>query len=304
MVAALALGLTFVAVDVVGEGTCPAPADVGRALANLVPAPAGPAGEHHSARLSRTERGIHLALHGARGESLAERDLASDGGCDGVAAAIAVIIATWEADLDPRLSARVKLPPPPPRPMPATVAIAASVAPPAASPPPSFDLGLGLLASLSGGQLAPGARIDGRVAPAGRRLGLGVGVAGVTARSAPVGDRAEAARWSRIAFGAGPDLRFALGRTNVDLRAQALAALLQVSGVGLTTNTSGSTAQLGAGVGVHVGRPWGTATPWIGLDLQYWPGPDRLEISGVADRGQLPRLELQLAVGLSLGRFP
>lgn len=304
MVAALALGLTFVAVDVSGEGACPTPADVGRALANLVPAAAGPPEEHHSARISRTANGIHVALHGARGESLAARELASEGSCDDLASAIAVIIAAWEADLDPRVSARVTLPPPPPRPMPATVAIEASVAPPAASPPPSFDLGLGLLASLSGGQLAPGARIDGRVARAGARLGLGVAVAGVTARSASVGDRAEAARWSRIAFGAGPDVRFAMGRTNVDLRAQALVALLQVSGVGLTTNTSGSTAQLGAGVGVHAGRPWGTATPWIGLDLQYWPGPDRLEIAGVADRGELPRLELQLAVGLSLGRFP
>ena len=304
MVAALALGLTLVAVDVVGEGACPAPADVSRNLAELVPAPAGPPGERHSARISRTERGIHVALHGARGEAIAERDLAGDGSCDTLAVAIAVIIATWEADLDPRLPARVKLPAPPPRPVPATVAIAASPAPPAPSAPPSFDLGLGLLASLSGGHLAPGARIDGRVAAAGRRLGLGVGVAGVTARSAAVGDRSEAARWSRIAVGAGPDVRLMLGRTNADLRAQALVALLQVSGVGLTTNTSGSTAQLGAGVGAHFGRPWGTAIPWIGLDLQYWPGPDRLAIAGVADQGRLPRLELQLAVGLSLGRFP
>lgn len=304
MVAALALGLTFLAIDVVGEGSCPEPADVGRRVANLVPAAAESPGERRSARISRTETHIHLTLRGPRGEPIAERDVAGDGNCDDLAAAIAVVIAAWEADLDPRIPARVDLPAPAPRPMPPpTVAIAAG-APRAPRPPPSFDLGLGLLASFSGGQVTPGARIDGRVAPAGGRLGLGVAVSGVTARSASVGDRAEAARWSRGAFGAGPDVRLVVGRTNVDLRVQVLAGLLYVEGVGLTTNTSGSTGQLGSGVGVHAGHPWGTATPWVGVDLQYWPGSDRLEIAGSADRGQLPRLELQLAAGLSLGRFP
>jgi hypothetical protein len=90
----------------------------------------------------------------------------------------------------------------------------------------------------------------------------------------------------------------------VGAHAQALAAVLHVEGVGLTTTASDSTAQFGTGAGVQVGRPWGNATPWIGGDLLFWPGHDRLEISGLAARGELPRLELQLAVGLSLGRFP
>jgi hypothetical protein len=37
MVAALALALTFVVVDVVGEGSCPASADVSRRLSDLLP---------------------------------------------------------------------------------------------------------------------------------------------------------------------------------------------------------------------------------------------------------------------------
>jgi hypothetical protein len=35
-----------------------------------------------------------------------------------------------------------------------------------------------------------------------------------------------------------------------------------------------------------------------------YPGHDHLEIGGLGDGGQLPRLEVQIASGLSLGRFP
>jgi len=58
------------------------------------------------------------------------------------------------------------------------------------------------------------------------------------------------------------------------------------------------------GAGVQVGRPWGNATPWIGADVLYWPGHDRLQIAGLAAEGELPHLEIQVALGLSLGRFP
>jgi hypothetical protein len=40
------------------------------------------------------------------------------------------------------------------------------------------------------------------------------------------------------------------------------------------------------------------------VDVLYWPGHDRLEIAGQAAQGELPHLEVQVALGLSLGRFP
>ena len=43
---------------------------------------------------------------------------------------------------------------------------------------------------------------------------------------------------------------------------------------------------------------------WIGADVLYWPGHDRLEIAGLAAEGELPHVEIQVALGLSLGRFP
>jgi hypothetical protein len=298
---ALVLGLLLATVDVGGEGTCTAPTDVQQRLADLLPATGAAPGDQHHARLIRSENGVHVDLLGDGGQRLAARDLAASEGCSDLAAAIAVVIAAWEADLDPRVSTRVKLPRPEARSRPTTLVVQAS-APPAR--PPSFDLGLALIASLTGGQVAPGARVRGWVAPTGWHTGLGVTASAVTSRSEAVGERADAARWNRIAFGAGPETRLKLARTIMAVHAQALAALLRVEGVGLATTASDSTAQFGAGLGVHAGWPWGNATPWIGADLLFWPGHDRLAITGVTAQGELPRAELQLAVGLSLGRFP
>jgi hypothetical protein len=160
------------------------------------------------------------------------------------------------------------------------------------------------MASLSGGQVAPGARLAGWVAPGRGHLGLSAVMSGVTARSASIGARSDAARWSRFTLAAGPEARFDVGGTTVGARVQALAALLRVEGVGLTTTESDSSTQFGTAMGLHLGRPWGNATPWIGADLLVWPGRDRLKVTGLAEQGQLPRIELQLAAGLSLGRFP
>src|SRR5262249_35110204 len=150
--------------------------------------------------------------------------------CDDLAQAAAIVIAAWEAELEPRIASHVDLPRPARAPV---VAAAETTAAPGGSPA-RFDLGLALLGSLAGGQLAPGARISGWVAPASRRVGLGVAVSGATARSAAVGTQTGAARWTRVAFGAGPDARFEVGGTMLDAHAQVLAGVLQVEGVGLT----------------------------------------------------------------------
>src|SRR5262249_50207617 len=135
-------------------------------------------------------------------------------------------------------------------------------------------------------------------------VGVGVTLSAATSRSEPVGGQDAAARWLRVALGVGPDLHADVGKTMLGAHAQALAALLHVAGVGLPTTASDSSAQLGVGAGVQGGRPWGNATPWIGADVLYWPGHGRLEIAGLPAQGELPHLEIQVALGLSLGRFP
>jgi len=300
MLGALAAWLVFSGVDIVGEGTCPAPAEVSRRLAQVAPAADRTAPTGRRVRLTRSDDAVHVELF-AGGERLATRDLDAHENCDDLAAAVAIVVAAWEAELNPRVDVRVSLPPSVPA---APITTVVTAPPPTPRSTPSFDVGLALIGSSTGGQIAPGARIGGWLAPAGRRLGLGVAVSGATARSASVGAIAGAARWTRIAFGAGPEARFDVRQTMLDVHAQILTGLLRVEGVGLPRAASDTSAQLGTGVGVQVGRPWGNATPWIGADILYWAGHDRLQIAGLTAEGELPHLEIQVALGLSLGRFP
>jgi len=304
MVAALALWLAYAPLEIIGSGDCPAPADVSRRLAEIVPhaegEPRGPAPPHR-ARIERSQRRVHIELLLPNEERIAERDLEADGSCDDLAAAIAVVIAAWEAEVDPHLTARVDLP--------AALAETTATAPIAAMPPPpglspSFQLGLVLIGSLTGGQIVPGAGLEGWIAPSGSRLGFGLDLSGTTARSESVGARADAARWTRFGIGVGPEAHFDVRGAIVDARIQGLVALLRVEGVGLSTTTSDSSTQLGAGAGLHVGWPWGNAVPWIGADARLWPGHDSLVVGGLSVEGALPRFELQLSLGMSVGRFP
>jgi len=299
MVAALGFVLAFAMVEVGGDVTCPAPAEVSRLLGTMVDQ--GAPGGASRARLSRTSAGLHLELVSEGGERLAERDLPGGESCADLAQAAAVIIGAWEADLDPHLTARVALPAPV-GPAESAAAVQTTLASPPARPP-SFDLGLALIASVAGSEIAPGAVIRAWLAPGGWHTGLSLSLSGVTSRSEAVADYAGAASWRRFTLGAGPELRFEAGHTILAAQAQALAALLNVEGVGLTTTASSSTSQLGTGLGLRAGRPWGTAIPWIGADALLWPGHDRLVITGVSEHGQLPRFEVQVSLGLSLGRF-
>jgi hypothetical protein len=299
---ALALGIPVSSIEVSGDEVCPRPADVQRQLRALLPPagdPASPGTVEHHARVVRAGEKTHLELAGADGAPIAERELDRSGSCDELAAAAAVVLATWEGDLDPRITDRVNLPPVP---RPAAPVIMARPSPPGA--PLRFSLGVGLLASVSGGQLAPGAKITGSLAPAQGRLGVDLALSAVTTRSEAVGSLPGAASWRRAALAAGPRYRFGDATTTADLHVDGLAGLLLVEGVGLPEKASDTSLQLGVGAGIRATRAWGNAAPWIGVDLLVWPGHDRLEVGGQPVTGQLPRLEAQFAAGLSLGRFP
>jgi hypothetical protein len=272
MIAALLFWLAYAPLEVVGSGDCPAPAEVSRRLTEMSPPDRGAAAEPrvpHRARIERTGDNLVVELLLPNDQAIARRDLAADGSCDDLAAAVAVVVAAWEAELDPHLTARVNLPAPAAEPV-ASARVVDDSAPPAR--PPSFQIGLAVLGSVVGGQLAPGAGLTGRIAPPGWHLGLALELSGTTARSEAVGARADAASWTRFALGAGPEAQLTLRTATLDLRAQALAALLHVEGVGLSTTASDSSAELGTGVGARLGWPWGNAAPWIGVDTLFWPG--------------------------------
>jgi hypothetical protein len=90
----------------------------------------------------------------------------------------------------------------------------------------------------------------------------------------------------------------------LDFHVGGVIALLHVEGAGLPSTASDTSAQFGIGTGLRGMWAWNNAAGWIGLDLLAYPGHDRLEIGDLGDGGQLPHLEVQVASGLSLGRFP
>ena len=127
-----------------------------------------------------------------------------------------------------------------------------------------FSVGVGLLAALTGGQVTPGATVQGDVLPAGGHLGLAATVTATTSRDSSVGTLSDVAQWSRVTLGLGPDARFNLAATRIDLQAQAVAAVLTVGGRGLPAPSSASGLQLGGAAALRTAWAWGTSAVWVG----------------------------------------
>jgi hypothetical protein len=239
---------------------------------------------------------VHVELLGSDGRLLAERTLNRTGSCADVAEAVAVVLSTWEAEFNPNIATSVVLPPPAPPEV-------KEVKPPPA-PSLRFDVGIGLYASIAGGEVVPGATVAASLSPAHGHLGLALALSASSTHSQSVGSLTGAAHWSRMALAAGPQYRLGRGATMLDFHVGGVIALFHVEGVGLPSTTSDTSAQLGIGAGLRGMWAWNNVAGWIGLDLLVYPGRDYLEIGGFGDRGQLPHLEVQIASGLSLGRFP
>ncbi len=299
---ALAVALALRGIDVVGDATCPAPAEVAAQVAALGPAPDGDA-PTAKVIVARTERTLRLELVGPNSNDLATRELPAEGSCEDLATAAAIVVASWRANLDPDLAPSVRLPANAPSPAIATppAVIRAAPAPRASTP---FAIGLGLVASETGGALAPGAVLVGALGLGPRGLALDASVSGTTSRTADVGALSGAASWTRATLALGPALQFGDARVRGDVHLQALGALLHVRGVGVPNATSDTTVELGVGAGARVDLVGTTSTVWVGFDAREWPGDQRLTVANTKDASQLPRLELVGSVGISLDRFP
>ena len=303
--ALLALWLAHPLLDLGGDSACPTPAEVRDRLAQLSGVTAGnPGSDQHRAYLSGADGTVHVELLGSDGRLLAERTLNRTGSCADVAEAVAVVLSTWEAEFNPNVATSVRLPPLAPTPCPTPAPSEVKEVKPPPLPTVRFDVGLGLLASIAGGEAVPGATVAASLSPARGQLGLAVALSASSNHSQSVGSMAGAGHWTRAALAAGPQYRVGRSATMLDFHAGGVVALLRVEGVGLPSTTSRTSAQFGVGAGLRGMWAWNNAAGWIGLDLLAYPGHDYLEIGGLGERGQLPRLEVQIASGLSLGRFP
>ena len=229
--------------------------------------------------------------------------LCSTTSCEDLATAAAIVVAAWRADLDPNLTPQMTLPARPTF-TPGTPPTLLERAAPAPRRPTPFAIGLGLIASETGGALAPGAVLVGALGLGPRGLALDANVSATTSRSADVGALPGAASWTRATLAVGPALELGQTRVRGDVHLQALAALLHVRGVGVPNAASDTTSELGVGAGGRVELASGTSGVWLGLDALGWPGDQRLSVANTNDAGQLPRFELVGSLGLSMDRFP
>ena len=306
MIAALlALWLARPLLPLAGDSACPTPAEVGDRLAQLSGFPTeDPGSDQHRAYLSGADGMVHVELLGSDGRLLAERTLSRTGSCADLAEAVAVVISTWEAEFNPHIATSVALPPRAPAPGPAPAPAEVVTVKPLSVARLRFDVGIGLLASITGGEVVPGAKVAASLSPSSGHLGLAVALSASSTHSQSVGSATGSAHWTRAALAAGPQYRLNRGALMLDLHADGVIALLHVAGVGLPSTASHTSAQFGVGAGMRGSWAWDNAAGWIGVDLLAYPGHDHLEVGGSGDSGQLPHLEVQVASGLSLGRFP
>jgi hypothetical protein len=297
------------AVDVVGDGNCPAPAAVAVHLSELVAAPDSK-GRTLRAYVAALDEKIHVDLLDPGGVRVAEREITRAGSCEDLARAAALVIAAWAADIaeaprgDQPTAPHAPSPAAPPPAAPAVILTVDRVAP-AAAPPPVLRafVTMGVLGSWAGGAFAEGAEVAATARRSTWLLGVRWALSASTERDQPLAQGA--ARWSRIQTQLGPAGNLPLGPTRLELHVALAAALDQVQGVGLVTNLATQGTELGATAGVRWVLPWGNAAPWLGLEGLAWPGHAHLFVMNIGPDGrtsELPRADIQLAVGLSLGR--
>jgi hypothetical protein len=284
----------WLALDVQGDLTCPNPAEVSQNLARLLPSrEAGPSDPR--VFLSAGEWGINIELLGPDGWLFAERRLDRAGSCAEMAEAVAVILAAWQAKFSPTLATAVIKPPP--------ESVAAHSPTIESKRSVLFDVGIAALTSLVNGKAAFGAKLEGVLLPFANPLGFHLAVSASSSHTQTIESPAVAAQWLRPALSVGPNLRWHGQTLALDVHGDAVLALLRVKGVGLAEPSSDTGAQFGLAASLRGLWTWNHAAAWIGADLLAYPGQDNLTIGNHEKVGQLPHLEIQVALGFSLGRF-
>lgn len=295
LVLALGLGLAVGMVEVSGTA-CPSAAQVSERLQALL-SPRAQGLPRKAALRLRTDREaalLQVTLRDGTGRVISERELSADAPCADLATAAAVILAAaWDPDRAPPAAAPIDL------------RAAAAPRPPAPPPGWSWDLSAAAWVSFAGTAVAPAGSIEGFVAPPRRRLGLRLAFLGFGTRDEPLGPGF--ARWTRLAFSAGPRYSLAKGSFLISLYGEALLAAVLVQGVDFQENYTSTSADLGLGGGVRVGVRLGPVVPFLGGGIAGWLLPQTVLVEGLQGLqpgATLPRLDLLLGAGVALGRLP
>ncbi len=309
----LALGaLQFAASLVAVEGRpCPSAEAVTQRLSALLPTDFDGGGRH--ARLSHEEDGLRLRveLRDPAGQQTAVRHLDAGGGCEGLADAVAVVLAAaWTVPGDGPFQGSSTDGPRVPMTWGEFAARKPRRLPPV--PPIPVDVAISALVSFAGLDVAGGAALEVTAAPRGSRLGGRLGFFGTGLREEPLGPGRAA--YTRLAFSLGPRYRLSRGRLFADLHVEGLVATVRVTGSGYSANAGSSDADLGLGGGLragfrfaagdHRGAPRFAIVPFAGFGVAGWLRPQEVRVTGLLPTITLPQVEVLLVAGLAFGAFP
>jgi hypothetical protein len=278
----------LVAIEVRGTGDCPAPGEVARRLAPLLDADSGVAPD--VAVLDAEAGSLRVTLRDSGGRPIGERRLPRSGSCADQAETVAVTLAIWEAQVHPEIALhldRLNSPPPPP-------AVSASAAPPR----------LVLLGAAAAGDWQPGSW-----APAGRlELGLGraagrwrwhLALLGIGPHTLALGPGQ--ARWWRAAGTIGADGAVARGEAwSLVLGGGPVVGAASISGQGYSVDRTSRSVDVGGELRARLERARGVFRPWLGAGCVGWLRRQTVELAGLADTSQLPRVEPSVALGADL----
>ena len=288
--------LALPALSVVGESTCPAPAQVAERLAELIGGVEARATAGHQASLTMSEGAVVVELRDERAALIGRRVLRSPS-CAGLAQAAAAVLAAWEASLPSQ--AGELAPKRSRRPVTAKEGLTAEERP----PPPRLALRVdaGGAVAASGGSVRGGGSLALALGPAESSWWALIAVHLVAPFQAVLGPGS--VRWSRPALAAGVGYRLSDGDVQLDVGAQFLAALLSVEGVGYAHDTSAR--DFDPGLSATLRGSWGPKSSvglrgWIELAVTVYPRGETVEVGGIGLLWALPLASVDLRAGLSL----
>lgn len=291
---------SWLALQVAGAGSCPAPAEVEERLAPLFPAGFAISSTDQASMVEEADGTLSVSLARPDGRAIARRRLPRAATCGEQAQTVAVALAVWEAQIHPEISLRLESLTAPPRAVPPPRAGGDAVlersAANGAARPVTIGVGAAVMGGWQPGSLAPGARLDGTLGRASGPWRARVSLAGLGTHteSLPPGQ----AQWWRLYVAVGGDYVVPLSpRWDLALGAAGVLGLATVEGAGFTADRTTRTADLGLEWTLRVDRRLGRLRPWLGLVVVTWMRRQTLEVTGTGASLALPLAEPMLALG-------
>lgn len=276
--------LVLAAVVVIdGETTCPSPAQIREHLGVLL---ADQGSDHDApdrARIAETADAVELELESASGRILGHRAFSRQASCDQLAAAVAVVIATWETTADgvaPTISVETHAP--------------------AASTPASS---LSLVVSAGGatvvdrGGWTPGASLELALGSIRSRWAGLLDAIVTESNAVPLAPGSASWARERLAIGASFEV-VSGGPFALDADGQLVAGLLVASGMGFSADHSTRSFDPGAAVGLRARFAWGDWGLVVAASETAWLRANHLAVTGLSQI-DAPRHDFVLGVGIA-----